>query len=488
MKKFILKAFTLFVLLLFLLPSIRVDAGFLGIGKPGPGAPPGSWTAGEHPSSGVKSPIVFIHGLNGSSDTWLEDNDMPEIAFQNGHPTAYVNLHPSESIWTNGELLAGILPEIYDYFGEKVTIVAHSKGGVDSQTAIVYFGADQYVKNVITLGSPHHGSELANLANSSWAWWLAEIVGMRSAGTDSLMTGTMAHFRSETDPLFSHSSVPFSTISGTSWGSFGSVLFFGGLYLSSFGTNDGAVTLNSSRLPGANEIASLRLDHFEINQGHHVFPHLQNRLTTNSKPSSSHSYEGNHINTGHIVRGGELIQQGRQDFVIEKDVQSVEVHLLANNKLRHAQLQSPEGVTYDVKQIQAEPSDSVFAGTYLHTFSVPTPAAGTWKLEMQHDEPTAYLAVATIDGGISDNLQLNTSPSLTELQGSAINEKKTTYTVHVNDQKVSDTSLSLKSIPLKQSETYTMTIDVQGETKDGQPFERTIITNRYVDQKGKIFE
>ena len=284
MKESFLKALTLFLLSFLLLwPQASAHAGFLGAGKPAPGAPPGTWVVGDTPATTAGSPILFVHGLNSSALTWFEPNDMFVHTYEQGFPSAYINLHPDKSNWQNGELLAEKIRDIYHHFGEKVTVVAHSKGGVDTQTALLHYGAEPYVKEVITLGSPHHGSELANLAYSNWAGWLAEIIGQRSEGTDSLQTGNMAYFRAQTDALISAQSVPFSTISGTSWGSFGSALYFGGVYLQFFGTNDGAVTVNSSRLSYARELASNRWDHMQVAQGHLVFPLLQAQMGAQAK-------------------------------------------------------------------------------------------------------------------------------------------------------------------------------------------------------------
>ena len=53
----------------------------------------------------------------------------------------------------NGKLLAEKLKEIYDVFGRKLIVIGHSKGGVDTQSALVYHNAHPYVEKVITLGS-----------------------------------------------------------------------------------------------------------------------------------------------------------------------------------------------------------------------------------------------------------------------------------------------------------------------------------------------
>lgn len=88
-----------------------------------------------------------------------------------GYQTAAINLYDangtSQDMWDNGKLLADKIKVISNHFGKKLIVIAHSKGGVDTQTTLVYNRAAPYVQRVITLSSPHYGSQLADLAYSS---------------------------------------------------------------------------------------------------------------------------------------------------------------------------------------------------------------------------------------------------------------------------------------------------------------------------------
>ena len=45
---------------------------------------------------------------------------------------------------------------------EKVNIIAHSKGGLDSRYALSKCGMDQYVASLTTINTPHRGCEFAD--------------------------------------------------------------------------------------------------------------------------------------------------------------------------------------------------------------------------------------------------------------------------------------------------------------------------------------
>ncbi|WP_054706326.1 hypothetical protein [Bacillus sp. JCM 19041] len=82
-----------------MLPVQFVEA--ISKGKPDPNAPPGTWYVGEDPAPKTGQPILFVHGLTGSSSTWFEPNDMFQQARNAGHPTAFINLYPDKSYWDN---------------------------------------------------------------------------------------------------------------------------------------------------------------------------------------------------------------------------------------------------------------------------------------------------------------------------------------------------------------------------------------------------
>ncbi len=255
---------------------------------------PGSIYVGEVPPNWQGKPvIVFVHGKSSSKDVWLVDNDIYQRAYNAGYRTAFVNLEPEATMWKNGQLLHNLLKIIGNYYATtNILVIAHSKGGIDTETAIYHYG-NRNVKNIITLGTPYWGSPLADLAFSVWFWWLAEILGLATDAAYVLQTSYMAWFRSITDPMFSAYSMDVyayaSWFDGTpfTWpwnDNFClSAICWGQAYLSlnggscSEGGNDGAVTYSSASKPTSWNMSppcddpTWKYNHYEITKGWNVW-------------------------------------------------------------------------------------------------------------------------------------------------------------------------------------------------------------------------
>ncbi len=79
--------------------------------------------------------------------------------------------------------LRGLVEETLDRTGEKsVDLVGYSAGGVLARLYVVDEGGAAVVRRVLTLGSPHHGTEVARLA--------AEVAGGCPTACEQLATGS----------------------------------------------------------------------------------------------------------------------------------------------------------------------------------------------------------------------------------------------------------------------------------------------------------
>lgn len=75
----------------------------------------------------------------------------------------YGNHQSAASVADSGKELADRIIEIVRETGcQKVNIIAHSKGGLDSRYAISRLGMDKYVASLITINTPHRGCVFAD--------------------------------------------------------------------------------------------------------------------------------------------------------------------------------------------------------------------------------------------------------------------------------------------------------------------------------------
>ncbi|SEQ15086.1 esterase/lipase family protein [Piscibacillus halophilus] len=464
---------------------------------------PGEWYTGTTPSNldPNKPILLFVHGLNSTAQTWWEDNDMYQTAYDAGYQTTFLQLHDAggynEDMWENGQLLAEKIIEISDHFnGKPITIVAHSKGGVDSQAALTYYGAHQYVDNVITLSSPHHGSQLADLAYSSWASWLADVIGTKGDGTYSLQMAEMEDFRSQTDaqPLAYHND--YYTFAGTSWGSVFSSTWYGGMYLSQYGSNDGAVTVDSSRLPGGTEVAVGDWDHSSIRTGttFSIFEnHLAGTHTFNTQKQPKDQKNNKRI-MNQWVHGGQLAEgQDTITITVEDGVSELHINLMTAHEPQSMKLVAPDGSEYPTEFKSIELNDGVFKGAISHVTDLKNPEPGEWTLKIYSEQEDSYLIFndfkTTQKINLNKHIKRNGDLNLTYNMQSQHNIQKATYTItesnHAsNKMTFTNNSNHERHIKLTKPNTvYNVTIDIEGTTNEGYPFKRTVVESVKVPGK-----
>ncbi|MEM6297290.1 MAG: T9SS type A sorting domain-containing protein [Bacteroidota bacterium] len=238
--------------------------------------PPGTILYGSAPSNNARV-IVFIHGYSSGPETWFDGNSMYSKAYNAGYRTAFVAVHPDKNSSTNGDMFKNQLNTICNAYGvSNVTVIAHSKGGVDTDVALVLKGAYNKVDRVITLGTPHFGTPLADLAQSGWVSWLSSVFGQRNAATAQLQTGTMNSLRNQIDNNSNRSRTNFRVIGGTRYNG---VLWFSGSYLWwTERNNDGVVTYSSTQRPNSYSIPRVSLNHFDIAEGDRVWNNIRGQI------------------------------------------------------------------------------------------------------------------------------------------------------------------------------------------------------------------
>lgn len=119
----------------------------------------------------TKYPILMVHGVFFRDYRFLNYwGRIPKELEKNGAVVYYGNHQSAESVGECAKEIAARIEEIVRTTGcEKVNIIAHSKGGLDSRYAISLLGASQYVASLTTINTPHRGCEFADYLLSKMA-------------------------------------------------------------------------------------------------------------------------------------------------------------------------------------------------------------------------------------------------------------------------------------------------------------------------------
>lgn len=112
----------------------------------------------------TKYPLLLVHGV------FFRDFDhfnywgrIPAELEKNGATIYYGEYNSAASVNDSALELEKRIKEIVEQTGcGKVNIIAHSKGGLDSRTAIATTSARQYVASLTTINTPHRGCEFAD--------------------------------------------------------------------------------------------------------------------------------------------------------------------------------------------------------------------------------------------------------------------------------------------------------------------------------------
>ena len=107
-----------------------------------------------------KIPVLLLHGLFHNRSCWFW---VRRLLRKNDFTALYsLNLHPWRDIETLTELVARQVDKIrHKHKVDRIAIVGHSMGGIIARNFLQLRGGDDKIAFLVTLGSPHHGSQLA---------------------------------------------------------------------------------------------------------------------------------------------------------------------------------------------------------------------------------------------------------------------------------------------------------------------------------------
>ena len=355
--------------------------------------------------------IVFIHGYSSRASTWWEGNDMYNRAYADGYRTAFVSVHPDKDMWVNGQLFNTMLGTITNRYGvNRVVVVAHSKGGLDTDAALVHYGATNKVERAITLSSPHYGTPLADLAQSGWVSWLSGVFGQVNDATNCLQTGYASYFRTQTANNPNNSNARFRTVGA--WG-YGGLLTIPGWYLnwngggSSTGGNDGVVPYYSSKRPSSVTLLSgygnstTDLDHSEVHKGNYMWATVKSNLPSSLAKVTAKPIENEkETNPNAVIESRVQIlssEKTSRNFMVEKGVTQtlLDIHHLKANET--FVIIDPNGEKVNPKVVHISEKANDLIGGFATTLQIDNPEVGTYSIESE----SAFVALVTANEGVS---------------------------------------------------------------------------------------
>ena len=112
----------------------------------------------------TRYPILLVHGVFFRDSRFFNYwGRIPKALEDNGAEIYYGNQPSAAAVADCGQILAERIAEICRQTGaEKVNIIAHSKGGLDSRYAIAFCGAGPNIASLTTINTPHRGCKFAD--------------------------------------------------------------------------------------------------------------------------------------------------------------------------------------------------------------------------------------------------------------------------------------------------------------------------------------
>jgi pimeloyl-ACP methyl ester carboxylesterase len=157
------------------LNEITIDVNVLGCGIAGKAGT--LWQVRvDWATLAIKAPIrplVLVHGWTGSPEVWRDDDDMiallDDLGIPYAEPINYADGTAPTSKWKR--LLQQEVERVRTSLGvEKVNLIAHSRGGLIARLALEDVTFARSVDTLVTLGSPHHGTNYGEGALAAFSF------------------------------------------------------------------------------------------------------------------------------------------------------------------------------------------------------------------------------------------------------------------------------------------------------------------------------
>jgi len=120
----------------------------------------------ENKEPNLKYPVILVHGIVAHDRKSVIEfwGRIPKTLRDNGIKVYLGNTDSWGSFESNSEILKETIDKVLQETGsDKVNIIAHSKGGLDSRYTIWKHSYGKKIASLTTICTPHHGAEIADL-------------------------------------------------------------------------------------------------------------------------------------------------------------------------------------------------------------------------------------------------------------------------------------------------------------------------------------
>ncbi|MCB9539094.1 MAG: triacylglycerol lipase [Myxococcales bacterium] len=190
---------------------------------------------GDEPAGEATAyPIVLAHGFDGSPTNRWGWYGVAEALEADGHTVFVAQVPPYAPVKTRAGHLARAIDEALETSGaDRVNVIAHSMGGLDSRYVVSSLGYGDRVASLTTISTPHRGSNVADVglklvpgAASGALNALAEAWGrtFSEVADDPDLLGALTDIAEKTAPAFNAANPDDAKVYYQSWAGVSSVL------------------------------------------------------------------------------------------------------------------------------------------------------------------------------------------------------------------------------------------------------------------------
>ncbi|NLF47470.1 MAG: hypothetical protein GX578_04010 [Clostridiales bacterium] len=127
----------------------------------------------------TKYPVMLVHGIGYNDRNNPYWGDIPGILKKNGTEIFFSSQSGAGTIEENArQVRDSILVALSEAEAEKINLIAHSKGGLESRYLISRLGMEEKVASLTTLATPHRGIKAIDSLNEKSELILRSLIGV----------------------------------------------------------------------------------------------------------------------------------------------------------------------------------------------------------------------------------------------------------------------------------------------------------------------